>query len=169
MRGGRRQHRRRQAGIILTMLACLDGGKRLCGEVDANISTGGRLSLLPAIPCAFVPGSKIFTFPLPDLSFPAPGRPVAVSLACRQFCWRLEIKKVMHGRPHRPSVHHFQHLVPQQEGMSSMRRCFPSTDSNTRISQLWGFGRQQMPFFRSIMYPVRARMIPPWQDTSTFS
>ena len=28
------------AGIILTMLACLDGGKRLCGEVDANISTG---------------------------------------------------------------------------------------------------------------------------------
>ena len=26
-------------------------------------------SPLPAIPCAFVPGSKIFTFPLPDLSF----------------------------------------------------------------------------------------------------
>ena len=25
------------SGIILTMLACLDGGKRLCGEVDANI------------------------------------------------------------------------------------------------------------------------------------
>ena len=28
------------SGIIRTMLACLDGGKRLCGEVDANISTG---------------------------------------------------------------------------------------------------------------------------------
>ena len=31
---------RPMSGIILTMLACLDGGKRLCGEVDANISTG---------------------------------------------------------------------------------------------------------------------------------
>ena len=145
MRGGRRQHRRRQAGIIRTMLACLDGGKRLCGEVDASIGTGrpplfaplsplalmpssrgaksshsrrrispsrapgGRLSLLPApryplclrfgeqnlhisaagfrppgrpaapslcsplpaIPCAFVSGSKIFTFPPPDLSLPS--------------------------------------------------------------------------------------------------
>ena len=31
---------RPMSGIIRTMLACLDGGKRLCGEVDANISTG---------------------------------------------------------------------------------------------------------------------------------
>ncbi len=145
MLGDRRQHRRRQAVIILTMLACLDEGKRLCGEVDANISTGrpplfaplsplalmpsfrgaksshfrrristsrasgDALSLLPAtrkplqlrsgeqnlhisaaefelpghpaaaplcsplpaIPCAFVSGSKIFTFPPPDLSLPS--------------------------------------------------------------------------------------------------
>lgn len=143
MRGSRRQHRRPAAAS-------------LC-------------SPLPAIPCAFVPGSKIFTFPLPDLSFSGARAAGGGVFGLRQFCWRLEIKKVMHGRPHRPSVHHFQHLVSQQEGMSSIRRCFPSTDSNTRISQLWGFGRQQMPFFRSIMYPVRARMIPPWQDTSTFS
>lgn len=28
------------AGIIRTMLAYLDGGKRLCGEINANIGAG---------------------------------------------------------------------------------------------------------------------------------
>ena len=150
MRGGRRQHRRRQAGIIRTMLACLDGGKRLCEEGDTNIgagrtplfaplsplalmpssrgaksshfrrristsrASGGALSLLPAtrkplqlrsgeqslhipaagfrplgrpaaaslcsplpaIPCAFVSGSKIFTFPPPDFALSGARRPL---------------------------------------------------------------------------------------------
>ena len=108
MRGGRRQHRRRQTGKIRTMLACLDGGKRLCGEVDANIGAskpgkfgpcwrastevkgfarGGRrqhrrpmsaslCSPFPASPYAFAPGSKIFTFPPPDLSSSGPRRPL---------------------------------------------------------------------------------------------
>ena len=112
MRGSRRQHRRQQTGKIRTMLACLDGGKRLCGEVDANIgarcpplfapryplclrfgeqnlhisaagfellgrpAAASLCSPLPAIPCAFVSGSKIFTFPPPNLSFPGTRRPL---------------------------------------------------------------------------------------------
>ena len=58
MRGGRRQHRRRQAGIIRTMLACLDGGKRLCGEGDANISTGRPPLFAPRSPLSLIPSSR---------------------------------------------------------------------------------------------------------------
>ena len=58
MRGGRRQHRRRQAGIIRTMLACLDGGKRLCGEVDASIGTGRPPLFAPLSPLALMPSSR---------------------------------------------------------------------------------------------------------------
>ncbi len=58
MRGGRRQHRRRQAGIIRTMLACLNGGKRLCGEVDASIGTGRPPLFAPLSPLALMPSSR---------------------------------------------------------------------------------------------------------------
>ena len=40
LRKGRRQQRCRQAGKILSMLACHDGGQRLCGEVSANKDVG---------------------------------------------------------------------------------------------------------------------------------
>ena len=40
LRGGRRQQRRQQVGKILNMLACPNGGQRLCGEVDANNDAG---------------------------------------------------------------------------------------------------------------------------------
>ena len=57
------------------------------GEQNLHISAAGfellgppaaapLCSPLPAIPCAFVSGSKIFTFPPPDLSFSGARRPL---------------------------------------------------------------------------------------------
>ena len=42
------------SGIILTMLACLDGGKRLCGEVDANIGARCPPLFAPRSPLALM-------------------------------------------------------------------------------------------------------------------
>ena len=185
---------------------CLRSGKQNLHISAAGFELLGRPAAaslcfpLPAIPCAFVSGSKIFTFPPPDLSFSrarrpplfAPPSPLSLvpsfrgaksSHFSRRFSpspapgggdFGLPVALVVPGNQKSDarkasSAFRASLSVSYFSAMSSIRRCFPSTDSNTRISQLWGFGRQQMPFFRSIMYPVRARMIPPWQDTSTLS
>ena len=185
---------------------CLRFGKQNLHISAAEFELIGRpaaaslCSPLPAIPCVFVPGSKIFTFPPPNLSFSGARRPplfappssltlvpsfrgAKSSHFSRRFSpspapgggdFGLPVALVVPGNQKSDarkasSAFRASLSVSYFSAISSMRRCFPSTDSNTRISQLWGFGRQQMPFFRSIRYPVRARMIPPWQDTSTFS
>ena len=169
-------------------------------ELLGHPAAASLCSPLPAIPYAFVSGSKIFTFPQPDLSFSGARRPLlfappsSLTLVAsfrgaksshfsRRFSpspapgggdFGLPVALVVPGNQKSDarkasSAFRASLSVSYFSAISSMRRCFPSSDSNTRISQLWGFGRQQMPFFRSIKYPVRARMIPPWQDTSTFS
>ena len=135
---------------------------------DLSFSRARRPPLFaPPSPLSLVPsfrGAKSSHFSRRFSPSPAPGGgdfglPVALVVPGNQ---KSDARKASSAFRASLSVSYFS-------AMSSIRRCFPSTDSNTRISQLWGFGRQQMPFFRSIMYPVRARMIPPWQDTSTLS
>ena len=46
------------SGIILTMLACLDGGKRLCGEVDANIGARRPPLFAPRSPLSLMPSFR---------------------------------------------------------------------------------------------------------------
>ena len=61
---------------------CLRSGKQNLHISAAEFELLGRpaaaslCSPLPAIPCAFVSGSKIFTFPPPNLSFPGTRRPL---------------------------------------------------------------------------------------------